>query len=135
MAAYLGVNINNNHIAKRAPSRHDGALPLILKRPTNSWDSKNLDDYYRDCVIGGLGAIMLSVRERHQFAEAIKTKIIGEIAGAAPEALIVTTQAQSERSVTARWEPTHGRTDANPGSIRIDGAVGDTLVQIAAHSA
>jgi hypothetical protein len=72
-------------------------LPLILKRPTDSWDSENLDDYYRDCGIGGLGAFMLSVRERHQFAEAIKTKIIGEIAGAAPEALIVTTQAQSER--------------------------------------
>jgi hypothetical protein len=38
---------------------------------------------------------MVPVRERHQFAEAIKTKIIREIAGLAPEALIVPTQAQS----------------------------------------
>ena len=30
---------------------------------------------------------MIPVRERHQFAEAIKTKIIREIAGAAPEVL------------------------------------------------
>jgi hypothetical protein len=72
-------------------------LPLLLNRPTNSWDSDNLDDYYRDCVIGGLGAFMVPVRERHQFAEAIKTKIIREIASVAPEALIVPAQAQSER--------------------------------------
>ncbi len=72
-------------------------LPLLLNRPTNSWDSENLDEYYRDCVIGGLGAFMIPVRERHQFAEAIKTKIIREIAGVTPEAMIIPTQAQSER--------------------------------------
>jgi hypothetical protein len=72
-------------------------LPLLLKRQANSWEVDNLDDYYRDCVVGGLGAFMIPVRERHQFAEAIKTKIIREIAGVAPEALIVPTQAQSER--------------------------------------
>jgi len=72
-------------------------LPLLLKRPTNDWDTQNLDDYYRDCVIGGPGAFMIPVRERHQFAEAIKTKIVREIAGVAPEVLIVPTQAQSER--------------------------------------
>ena len=72
-------------------------LPLLLNRPTNSWDSESLDDYYRDCVIGGLGAFMIPVRERQQFAEAIKAKIIREIAGAPPGALIVPTQAPSER--------------------------------------
>jgi hypothetical protein len=72
-------------------------LPLLLNRQTNSWDSENLDDYYSDCVIGGLGAFMIPVRERRQFAEAIKTKIIREIAGVAPEAVILPTQAQSER--------------------------------------
>ena len=70
-------------------------LPLLLNRPTNYWDVEKLDDYYRDCVIGGPGAFMIPVRERHQFAEAIKTKIIREIAGLAPEALIVPIQAQS----------------------------------------
>jgi hypothetical protein len=32
-------------------------------------------------VIGGSGAFMVPVRERQQFAQAIKTKIIREIAG------------------------------------------------------
>jgi hypothetical protein len=72
-------------------------LPLLLKRSTSYWDGDNLDEYYRDCVIGGPGAFMIPVRERHQFAEAIKTKIIREIAGSASEALIVPVQAQPER--------------------------------------
>jgi hypothetical protein len=32
-------------------------------------------------VIGGLGAFMIPAQERHQFAEAINTKIIREFAG------------------------------------------------------
>jgi len=56
-------------------------LPIMLKRPTGFGDMENLDLYYRDCVMGGPGAFMVPVRERHQFAEAIKTKIIREIAG------------------------------------------------------
>ena len=72
-------------------------LPLLLKRPTGAWEADNLDEYYRDCVIGGLGAFMIPVRERQQFAEAIKTKIIREIAGAAPKARVVPTKAQPER--------------------------------------
>jgi hypothetical protein len=55
-------------------------LPIMLKRPTGSWDIEDLDLYYRDCVIGGPGAFMIPVREKHQFIDAIKTKIIREIA-------------------------------------------------------
>jgi Protein of unknown function (DUF1194) len=67
-------------------------LPLLLKRPSGSWDSEPLDEYFRDCVIGGPGAFMIPVREQHQFAEAIKTKILREIAGTTPDAVIVPAQ-------------------------------------------
>jgi hypothetical protein len=40
---------------------------------------------------------MVPVRERHQFAEAIKTKIIREIASVASEAVIAPVQTQVER--------------------------------------
>jgi NADPH:quinone reductase-like Zn-dependent oxidoreductase len=43
---------------------------------------ENLDAYFRDCVIGGPGAVMIPIRERAQFGRAIRTKIIREIAGA-----------------------------------------------------
>jgi hypothetical protein len=58
-------------------------LPIMLKRP-GYLDLPELDVYYRDCVIGGQGAFMVPVRERDQLQQAIKTKIILEIAGRQP---------------------------------------------------
>jgi hypothetical protein len=58
-------------------------LPLMLRRP-GYLDIAELDQYYRDCVIGGQGAFMVPVRGREQFPQAIKTKILLEIAGLTP---------------------------------------------------
>jgi Protein of unknown function (DUF1194) len=69
-------------------------LPIMLKRG-GYWDIENLDLYYRDCVIGGPGAFMVPVRERHQFIEAIRTKLIREIADLRePEPLVQPAQAE-----------------------------------------
>jgi len=54
-------------------------LPIMLKRPEGIWDIEDLDLYFRDCVIGGPGAFLVPVREKAQFIEAIKAKIIREI--------------------------------------------------------
>ena len=56
-------------------------LPIMLKRPDGIWDIEDLDLYFRDCVIGGPGAFMIPVRKQAQFADAIRSKIIREIAG------------------------------------------------------
>ncbi|MGA0533204.1 DUF1194 domain-containing protein [Hansschlegelia sp. KR7-227] len=62
-------------------------LPLLLKRPSFSMmDVGELDVYYRDCVIGGPGAFMAPVRAIDQFAEAVRTKLVMEIAGLEPPA-------------------------------------------------
>ena len=58
-------------------------LPIMLRRP-GYLDIPELDVYYRDCVIGGQGAFMVPVRERDQFVNAIKTKILLEIADLGP---------------------------------------------------
>ena len=63
-------------------------LPIMLKRPSGFGDMEHLDLYYRDCVIGGQGAFLVPVRERAQFAEAIKSKIIREIAGVVPPPVV-----------------------------------------------
>lgn len=68
-------------------------LPIMLKRPIQSWDIENLDEYYRDCVVGGPGAFVVPVRERSQFAAAIRTKIIREIAEQGGAALVQPAQA------------------------------------------
>jgi hypothetical protein len=54
-------------------------LPVMLKAP-GYFDIAELDLYYRDCVIGGPGAFLVPARDRAQFVEAIKTKIIMEVA-------------------------------------------------------
>lgn len=59
-------------------------LPIMLRKP-GYLDIPELDVYYKDCVIGGQGAFTVPVRERDQFIEAIKTKILLEIADLMPE--------------------------------------------------
>jgi len=73
-------------------------LPIMLKRPSGFGDMEHLDLYYRDCVIGGEGAFTIPVRERQHFANAIRTKIIREIAALPTDSLIQMAQATSPAS-------------------------------------
>jgi len=73
-------------------------LPIMLKEPQpNSIDIKDLDIYYEDCVIGGPGAFVVPIREREKFKEAIRTKLVLEIAGRTPDHRIVPVQAKQPR--------------------------------------
>jgi len=73
-------------------------LPIMLKRPnTFTMDIENLDVYYEDCVIGGPGAFIVSIHNRDQFKEAIRTKLVLEIAGRMPERRVVPAQARTPR--------------------------------------
>ncbi|MBL8573124.1 MAG: DUF1194 domain-containing protein [Hyphomicrobiaceae bacterium] len=64
-------------------------LPIQLKRPTRGMDIVNLDDYYRECVIGGPNAFVVPVKDRDGFADAIRKKLVLEIAGAEPLHMLV----------------------------------------------
>ncbi|MEM7693743.1 MAG: DUF1194 domain-containing protein [Pseudomonadota bacterium] len=57
-------------------------LPIMIKRnnPGGFFHLDALDIYYEDCVIGGFGAFMITVDKAENFAEAIRRKIIMEIA-------------------------------------------------------
>src|SRR5262245_6595690 len=61
-------------------------LPVTL-RPSGSWGlpADLLDLYYEDCVIGGPGAFFVSVQAPEQLADAIRRKLVLEIAGREPE--------------------------------------------------
>ncbi len=63
-------------------------LPILLKKPASFFDIADLDVYYTQCVIGGTGAFMIPVRERGEFKTATRRKLLLEIAGAEPLALI-----------------------------------------------
>ncbi len=53
-------------------------LPIMI-RPSSVFIS--LDRYYADCVIGGPGSFVLPVKDRDQLAEAIRRKLVLEVAG------------------------------------------------------
>ena len=65
-------------------------LPIMVKEPSYStMDIENLDFYYEDCVIGGPGSFVVSIKDRDKFKEAIRTKLLLEVAGRTPERPVV----------------------------------------------
>jgi hypothetical protein len=73
-------------------------LPILLKRPNPSTlDIDNLDVYYEDCVIGGPGAFVIPIKTREQFKDAIRTKLVLEIAGRTQEPRSVPAAAAAPR--------------------------------------
>jgi len=65
-------------------------LPIMVKEPSYStMDIDSLDLYYEDCVIGGPGSFVVAIKERDKIKEAIRTKLLLEVAGKTPERGIV----------------------------------------------
>jgi hypothetical protein len=63
-------------------------LTMMLKEPAHAKardDIENLDVYYEDCVIGGPNAFVMTVTDREKFKDAIRTKLVFEVSGLAPE--------------------------------------------------
>ncbi|MBR0819308.1 DUF1194 domain-containing protein [Bradyrhizobium liaoningense] len=73
-------------------------LPIMVKEPSfATTDIENLDLYYEDCVIGGPGAFIMTIKDREKFQEAIRTKLVLEVAGLTPEGRIVRTAENAPR--------------------------------------
>src|SRR5437868_1153974 len=65
-------------------------LPIMVKEPSYStMDIDNLDLYYEDCVIGGPGSFVVAIKDREKFKEAIRTKLLLEVADRTPERRVV----------------------------------------------
>lgn len=72
-------------------------LPIMVKEPSfSTMDIENLDQYYEDCVIGGAGSFVITIKDREKFKEAIRTKLVMEVAGRVPERRVVPV-AENER--------------------------------------
>jgi len=56
-------------------------LPLMMNASGSWYHLPNLDHYYEDCVIGGPGSFLIPVRGLDGFADAIRRKLVLEIAG------------------------------------------------------
>lgn len=57
-------------------------LPLMTNMgPAGRFDIEDLDDYYANCVIGGPGSFSIPVTDWADFPEAVRRKIVLELAG------------------------------------------------------
>jgi hypothetical protein len=66
--------VNSGVVINGLPLMTDGGM-------ISSFDVADLDRYYNDCVIGGPGSFMIPVNAWEQFPEAIRRKLVLEIAG------------------------------------------------------
>lgn len=73
-------------------------LPIMLKEANPGFGSiPDLDVYYEDCVVGGPGSFVIQVREREQFAPAIRQKLVLEVAGRVPELVPAAARVRTKR--------------------------------------
>lgn len=65
-------------------------LPLMTNQDFVSyWDIEDLDEYYKNCVTGGPGSFVIPVVEWRDFEEAVRRKLVLEIASATyPERIV-----------------------------------------------
>ena len=94
----------NNDGGPVTPARDDvvargfvvNGLPLMTREGAGArWHLDDLDVFYRDCVIGGPGAFVIPVVRWEEFADAVRRKLVLEIAAPAdkpPEPRIVRAQ-------------------------------------------
>ena len=65
-------------------------LPIMAKEVNYStMDIENLDIYYEDCVVGGPGSFVVAIKGKEKFKEAIRTKLVLEVANRMPEQRVV----------------------------------------------
>jgi len=71
----------------------------IMSKATNyaTMDIENLDIYYEDCVIGGAGSFVVPIKSRETFKEAIRTKLVMEVAHRVPELSVVPAATRAPR--------------------------------------
>ncbi|MFZ0813193.1 MAG: DUF1194 domain-containing protein [Bradyrhizobium sp.] len=96
----------NNNGAPVTPARDEAlskgiiinGLPIMVKEPSfSTMDIENLDWYYEDCVIGGPGSFVVAIKDREKFKEAIRSKLLLEVAGRTPQRPVVPVVDQEPR--------------------------------------
>jgi hypothetical protein len=79
----------SNNAGRPAEDARDAAVKagVTINGLPISWIEPGLDHYYRDSVIGGPGAFVISIDSYDNFADAILDKLVTEISGLAPRRL------------------------------------------------
>jgi hypothetical protein len=115
-----GPNNNGNPVTQARDSAVAkgiviNGLPIMVKEiNVATMDIENLDYYYEDCVVGGPGAFVVPIKTKEKFKEAIRTKLVLEVAGLTPPRPRVIPVAASEPRIPCgigeqMWRDRFGR--------------------------
>jgi len=78
-------------------------LPLMVEALPVAWyNVPDLDRYYENCVIGGIGSFYVPVQRMEEFEEALIRKLVLEIAAPPAPARMVLVQADAEEGYDCR---------------------------------
>jgi len=79
----------SNNSGRLAETARDEAIKqgITINGLPITWIEPGLDAYYRDSVVGGPGAFVISIDSYDNFADAILQKLVTEISGIAPHSL------------------------------------------------
>ncbi len=90
-------------------------LPIMVKEVNfATMDIENLDIYYEDCVVGGAGSFVVPIKTKEKFKEAIRTKLVLEVANRMPAPRVVPAAAAPEPRISCQigekmWQERWGR--------------------------
>ncbi|MEM7520872.1 MAG: DUF1194 domain-containing protein [Pseudomonadota bacterium] len=94
----LGPLVTRSRDAVLAKGITINGLPLMTDEGGFSgFHLDNLDIYYQTCVTGGSGSFVIPVFDWPDFADAVRRKLVLEIAGLTKDAKIIKTQARDPR--------------------------------------
>ncbi len=87
----MGPRVDTTRDALVARGIVINGLPIMLKPSFMAGfaDVSELNHYYQDCVIGGLGAFLVTVHKTSEFPGAIRRKLILEMSGNRPRVMRV----------------------------------------------
>jgi hypothetical protein len=95
-------------------------LPIMLDEPPRpQMDIDHLDHYYEDCVTGGPGSFVMTIKDRSKFREAIRNMLVLEVKGVASERPNSSPTEKEKRISCSIGEEMHQRVWGNPsGALR-----------------
>ena len=77
----VGIPVTQARDQAAAKGIEVNGLPLMLKQPGSTYNIRDLDIYYQDCVITGPTAFVILVEDVDRLATSILRKLVLEVAG------------------------------------------------------
>ncbi len=102
-------------------------LPIMLNKPKEFYDIDHLDRYYKQCVIGGVGAFIAPVFDLRHLPATIRKKLVMEIASLEVEPDMAPIQFADSPDTPVPGEPALYRAQLRLPTEKMDCTIGEQV--------